>query len=473
MKRKYKDTTSPPVTRNNSSFRRLYLSSIRFATSTLSLLGCLCSCLAADNSQPPAAEADTFTSEYEKAPHPSFVTRENVSQWAQAEQDRYRLRVKLPDGIDQNEDSLHDEAIARRARHRGSVQPEDSQTLVWVAVFTFAGVLSISRLRPDFREKHIHPWQLLPPTLRQKLQQACGPQDASPAEGRRLVKAMEHGAGAGFLQPEPQQLDVLEGIINALQETHDRNKRQELLLRAYLLTHALTPISEPRRARAAWQIRHSLEALLKKLLSQSIPPTSTALVAATKAVDVLKELLAAGPQGEAAFEWPVRILAVYDNPVTCQAMEVVLQSVFEHPLFATDGESAMALAGERAFDVIFIDVGLQGIDGYAVCRMLRQIAIHHYTPVVLVTNRTDDAAWADAAASGANDLISRPLLSVEVTLQALVLALRYRMAGGGATPRNAAQACTSWLMAEGRMPRDSGIVCGTTDTEILRVVTRN
>ena len=169
----------------------------------------------------------------------------------------------------------------------------------------------------------------------------------------------------------------------------------------------------------------------------------------------------------------IRILAVYDDPVTCRAMESVLQSVFENPHFAEDGESAMAVAGEQAFDVIFIDVALQGIDGYAVCGMLRQIAMHHYTPVVLVTDRADASARAEANAWGADDLISKPLLAVEVTLKALILALRYRLAGGGATPRNAARACATRLVAQGQVPGDSGIVCGTDDTEILRVMTRN
>jgi CheY-like chemotaxis protein len=284
---------------------------------------------------------------------------------------------------------------------------------------------------------------------------------------------MQQGADPGFLEPEPQQLDVLGQLTNALHEAQDPLKRQELLLRAYLLTHALTPISEPRRERAAWQIRHSLEALLKKLMNQSVPPTATALVTAATAVEVLQELCAAGPQGETVFEWPVRILAVYDDPVTCRAMESVLQSAFENPHFAEDGESAMAIAGERAFDVIFIDVALRGIDGYAVCGMLRQIAMHHYTPVVLVTDRADPFARADADARGADDLLSKPLLAVEVTLKALLLAVRYRLAGGGATPRNAAQACASRLVAKGHVPQDCGIVCGTDDTEILRVVTRN
>jgi CheY-like chemotaxis protein len=440
------------------------------------LLGVFCCGLAAADPQPPAHVPETYTSEYEKAPHPNFVDQETTAQWARTEQDRYRLRVVLPDKIPQEESSSEAESSqsshASRAQPRGG-QPQESQTVAWVGVLIFAVVLTISRLRPDLREKYYHPWHLLPAILRRRLQQACAPQDASAAEGRRLVRAVQQGAGAGFLEPELRQLDVLGQITNALHEAQDPLQRQELLLRAYLLTHALTPISEPRREQAAWQIRHLLEALLKRLTNQSVQPTATALNTAVNAVEVLHELRAAGPQGEAVFEWPVRILAVYDDPVTCRAMESVLQSVFEHPQFAQDGEAAMALAGERAFDVVFIDVALQGIDGYAVCGMLRQIAMHHYTPVVLVTDRADDTARTDADARGADDLISKPLLAVEVTLKALILALRYRLAGGGATPRNAAQACASRLLAEGLVPGDSGIVCGTDDTEILRVVTRN
>jgi CheY-like chemotaxis protein len=347
--------------------------------------------------------------------------------------------------------------------------------VTWAAAAFFAVALSVSRLRPDLRERytHFHPWQLLPATFRRRMQQACAPQDASAAEGRRLIKAMQQGARPGFLEPGAEQLEVLRGIMKALLEAREPLKRQELLLRAYLLTHALTPMSQPRRQRAAWQIQHTLEVLLKRVTYQSVDSTTTALLTAARAVDILQELRGAGPQGEAAFEWPIRILAVYDDPATGRAMESVLHSTFEDPQFAQDGESAMAIAGELAFDVIFIDVALQGLDGYAVCGMLRQIAMHYYTPVVLVTDRADSSARAYANAAGADDLISKPLLAVEVILKALILALRYRLAGGGATPHNAARACTSRLLARGHVPEDSGIICGTDDTQILRVVTRN
>ncbi len=421
-----------------------------------------------------ARGAEAYTSDYEKALHPELAVREDTTTGAQPEQVRSRLLVDVPDTVTVQEVRLPEGQAGHRGRPRlDGGQSADSQTLTWVAALIFGVVLSVSRLRPDLRERYLHPWDLLPATLRRKLQQACAPQDASLAGARRLVRAVQQGASPGFLEPNADQLDVLRGLINAVQGARESLKRQELLLRAYLLTHALTPISEPRRQRAAWKIRHSLEALLKRLMYQSVSSTGTGLLTAARAVEVLQELHAAGAQGEAAFEWPIRILAVYDDPVTCRTMEDVLESVFENAQFARDGESAMAIAGERAFDVVFIDVALHGLDGYAVCGMLRQIAMHHYTPVVLVTDRADASARADAKAWGADDLISKPLLAVEVTLKALILAMRYRLAGGGATPRNAAEACAYRLLAEGHMPEDSGIVCGTDDTQILRVVTRN
>ena len=72
------------------------------ATCVLGLLG-VCCCLA--DAAPPAHVAETYTSDYEKAPHPNFVDQESTAQWARTEQDRYRLRVHLPDSSTPDEKS--------------------------------------------------------------------------------------------------------------------------------------------------------------------------------------------------------------------------------------------------------------------------------------------------------------------------------------------------------------------------------
>src|SRR6516162_3006478 len=123
------------------------------ATCALALLGVCCCGLASADPQPPAPVAETYTSDYEKAPHPNFVDQQNTAQWAKTEQDRYRLRVVLPDKIPPlEESSLEAESSqssqASRARPQGG-QPQESQTVAWVAVLIFAVLLCISRLRPD------------------------------------------------------------------------------------------------------------------------------------------------------------------------------------------------------------------------------------------------------------------------------------------------------------------------------------
>src|SRR5215472_1399230 len=108
------------------------------STCALALLG-LCWCdLASADTQPPARPVETYTSEYEKSPHPNLVEQENLARWAQIEQDRYRVRVTLPDYTNpQQESSLETETNqnnqAGSARPPGG-QPHESQTVAWVAL---------------------------------------------------------------------------------------------------------------------------------------------------------------------------------------------------------------------------------------------------------------------------------------------------------------------------------------------------
>src|SRR5215469_16333726 len=107
------------------------------ATCALGLLGVCCALAAADPA-PPAPAAETYTSAYEKAPHPHFVDSERTAQWAQTEQDKYRLRVVIPDKISPEDDGSS-EAQAEGSQSgdaEGKGPPgghrEESQTLTYV-----------------------------------------------------------------------------------------------------------------------------------------------------------------------------------------------------------------------------------------------------------------------------------------------------------------------------------------------------
>ena len=71
-----------------------------------------------------------------------------------------------------------------------------------------------------------------------------------------------------------------------------------------------------------------------------------------------------------------------------------------------NGEEAVWLAASTAFDAIVLDVMLPGLDGFAVCRRLREKGI--WTPVLMLTAREaveDRVAGLDA---GADDYLAKP-----------------------------------------------------------------
>jgi CheY-like chemotaxis protein len=96
------------------------------------------------------------------------------------------------------------------------------------------------------------------------------------------------------------------------------------------------------------------------------------------------------------------------------------------------GEAALALAAERAFDVIFLDVVMPGMDGFAVCTKIRGTIANRNTPVIFVTGQTDAGALDQVKRSGGNDLLGKPFLTPEIMVKTLTFALRGRLQRGRA-----------------------------------------
>ena len=68
---------------------------------------------------------------------------------------------------------------------------------------------------------------------------------------------------------------------------------------------------------------------------------------------------------------PRRILVVDDNVDAAEMLAAMLELSGHETHVAHDGPEALAAARELTPDVIFLDIGLPGMDGYAVARQLR------------------------------------------------------------------------------------------------------
>ena len=79
------------------------------------------------------------------------------------------------------------------------------------------------------------------------------------------------------------------------------------------------------------------------------------------------------------------------------------------PLTFADGEAALRAALTQDVAIILLDVDMPVMDGYAVCRRIRQEERLAGVPVVMVTGHNDTDAINQAFEAGATDYISKPV----------------------------------------------------------------
>ena len=121
-----------------------------------------------------------------------------------------------------------------------------------------------------------------------------------------------------------------------------------------------------------------------------------------------------------------RIMVAEDEPKLREVVCDYLLSRGDVPVPAGDGLEALALAEEdRNFDAVVLDVMMPGLDGFAVCRALRQRSA---VPILFLTALSDEEDKLWGYEMGADDYITKPFsLSL---LYAKVTALIRRDRGG-------------------------------------------
>jgi CheY-like chemotaxis protein len=171
----------------------------------------------------------------------------------------------------------------------------------------------------------------------------------------------------------------------------------------------------------------ALEGLFRKLLEDPKNSTASTLATVACAVDLLGDLCVPGLKADLAINPPIHMLVVDDDLIARRAITGVLQTAFEKPESVENGEAALALAAEKPFDVIFLDVIMPGMDGFEVCSKIRETVPNRRTPVVFVTSQDDAHARDQISRSGGNDLLGKQFLTSEITVKALTFALRGRL----------------------------------------------
>jgi CheY-like chemotaxis protein len=171
----------------------------------------------------------------------------------------------------------------------------------------------------------------------------------------------------------------------------------------------------------------ALEGLLKQLSARAQNLTSWRMRLAADTLDLLEDLCAPNLTPDLAIRPPIKLLVVDDCAVNRRSMVFALRKVFHEPDLAADGEPALALAAKNAYDVIFLDIEMPGMNGFELCEKIRETKLNKNTPIVFVTSHDNFESRAKLVTKGAQDLIGKPYLPAEITLKALELSLQGRL----------------------------------------------
>jgi CheY-like chemotaxis protein/two-component sensor histidine kinase len=101
------------------------------------------------------------------------------------------------------------------------------------------------------------------------------------------------------------------------------------------------------------------------------------------------------------------VLLVEDNPVNALLAQILLQREGCRVERASSGEEAIDILKNRQFDIIFMDLGLPGIDGIGAAREIRAMGIR--TPVIALTANAYEEDRRASIHAGMNDFLTKPI----------------------------------------------------------------
>ncbi|MCW3003897.1 MAG: two component transcriptional regulator, winged helix family [Conexibacter sp.] len=118
----------------------------------------------------------------------------------------------------------------------------------------------------------------------------------------------------------------------------------------------------------------------------------------------------------------MRVLVVEDEVKMASLIRRGLKSDGMVVDVALKGEDALWMAGATDYDVIVMDVLLPGIDGFQVCRKLREDGV--WAPVLMLTARDAVEDRVEGLDTGADDYLTKPFSFAELAARLRALARR-------------------------------------------------
>lgn len=123
------------------------------------------------------------------------------------------------------------------------------------------------------------------------------------------------------------------------------------------------------------------------------------------------------------------LLLVEDDELLRDGLATQLLKAGHSVSTAPDGEQALPLLEGQRFDAVILDLGLPGMDGFAVLQWIRQR--FSALPVLILTARDDVDDRVHGLTAGADDYLTKPFNVAELQARLLALLRRARLPAFG------------------------------------------
>jgi DNA-binding response OmpR family regulator len=112
-----------------------------------------------------------------------------------------------------------------------------------------------------------------------------------------------------------------------------------------------------------------------------------------------------------------KIMIVDDDIETTNILERILKLEGYEPTSVNDSTVAVQEASLLHPDLFLLDLMMPGIDGFKLCRLLREKPQFAYTPIIIVTALGDKDSRIVAYGAGANGYVTKPYLPHELIVK--------------------------------------------------------
>jgi len=100
-----------------------------------------------------------------------------------------------------------------------------------------------------------------------------------------------------------------------------------------------------------------------------------------------------------------KILIVEDEPTIADTIHYALETDGFEPKAVAAGAAALDIIQREGIDLIILDVGLPDINGFELCKQIRQ---HHAVPIIFLTARSDEIDRVVGLEIGGDDYVVKP-----------------------------------------------------------------